>query len=523
MTEQTIRLPGVSDETQALVTGLHKKLADATPRNEILSAYYDMHRAVRQVSNVLPPMYRGLSMTLGWTAKGVDALARRCVLTGFSWPDGDLDSLGASALWDGNSLGSEARQGGLESLIHGPSFIVTTRGGDGEPPALIHFKSALDATGDWNARARRMDNLLSITDRDDKGNTTGLVLYQDGVTLTAVKDGAKWMVDEQDHPWGVPVDPMVYKPRLRRAFGSSRISRAARGLQDGAVRELLRLEGHMDTYSFPEMWLLGADESVFKDANGVIKPVWQVMLGRIKGIPDDQDQDEPALARADVKQFAAASPEPHLADLNALAKLFAREMSLPDTSLAITDVSNPTSEGSYDSSQHELVTEAEGTVEDWSPALRHAHARSLAIANDLSEIPAEWASIAPRWRKPRFRSQAEEADAGVKQLSAAPWLAETRVGLSLLGMTEQQIDDALGERQRIEARARMDTLVSVGASSADASAVKAQADALGVLIRAGVEPADAARRVGLDGAQFTGAVPVSLRLPTVDATSLEGA
>lgn len=51
--------------------------------------------------------------------------------------------------------------------------------------------------------------------------------------------------------------------------------------------------------------------------------------------------------------------------------------------------------------------------------------------------------------------------------------------------------------------------------------MKAQADALGVLIRAGVDPADAAQRVGLDGLDFTGAVPVSLRVPQSDAAKLE--
>lgn len=50
---------------------------------------------------------------------------------------------------------------------------------------------------------------------------------------------------------------------------------------------------------------------------------------------------------------------------------------------------------------------------------------------------------------------------------------------------------------------------------------KARADALGVLIRAGVSPDDAARRVGLDGIDFTGAVPVSLRLPEQDARVVE--
>lgn len=52
--------------------------------------------------------------------------------------------------------------------------------------------------------------------------------------------------------------------------------------------------------------------------------------------------------------------------------------------------------------------------------------------------------------------------------------------------------------------------------------MKAKADALGALIRAGVEPEDAAREAGLAGVDFTGAVPVSLRLPQADATILEG-
>lgn len=56
----------------------------------------------------------------------------------------------------------------------------------------------------------------------------------------------------------------------------------------------------------------------------------------------------------------------------------------------------------------------------------------------------------------------------------------------------------------------------------DPAAVKAQADAMGVLIRAGVRSEDAAETAGLDGVEFTGAVPTSLRLPEGDAAGLEG-
>lgn len=132
-------------------------------------------------------------------------------------------------------------------------------------------------------------------------------------------------------------------------------------IQDAAVRELVRVEGHMDVYSYPEMWMLGADESVFRNPDGTPASKWQVMLGRIKGLPDDEEATQP---RADVKQFPASSPEPHLAALNAFAKLFAREASLPDTALALTDVSNPTSAETYDASQYELIAEAEGATDD---------------------------------------------------------------------------------------------------------------------------------------------------------------
>src|SRR5690606_25781230 len=252
-------------------------------------------------------------------------------------------------------------------------------------------------------------------------------------------------------------DPLPYRPRLGRPFGSSRISRPLMSIQCQAVRELYRLEGHMDVFSWPEYWMLGADESIFVNEDGTPKAQWQVMLGRIKGVPDDEDAQMP---RADVKQFSAAAPDPHLAALNAFAKLFAREASLPDTSLAITDVSNPTSAESYDASQYELIAEAEGATDDWSPGLRRAMTRALAIANNEKSIPDSWLSIDTQWRDPRYLSRSAQADAGMKQIAAVPWLAETSVGLELLGLSESQRKRALAEKRRLEARGVLERLAA---------------------------------------------------------------
>jgi hypothetical protein len=53
--------------------------------------------------------------------------------------------------------------------------------------------------------------------------------------------------------------------------------------------------------------------------------------------------------------------------------------------------------------------------------------------------------------------------------------------------------------------------------------VKGAADAMGVLIRSGVRDTNAAAQVGLEGLEFTGALPTSLRLPVEEAEGLEGA
>lgn len=464
-----IHLPDVLDDENALANRLLQQLDDRRPRNLLRTGYYDGKRVIRQIGSVIPPQYYRLGIVLGWSAKAVDLLARRCNLDGYSWSGGDLDSLGLSDVMEDNLFQSEANAAGVSSLIHGISFLVNTEGGDGEPTSLIHVKDALNATGEWNARARRLDNLLSVTSWDDEGRPSSLALYLDGETITAEKDGGKWQTDRTTHPWGVPAEPVVYKYRPSRPFGSSRISRPGMSLHDRALAALIRLEGHMDVFSFPEFWMLGADESIFKDASGQVKSMWEVRLGRIKGIPDDPDADDPQLARADVKQFQAASPEPHLATLNVFAKMFAREMSLPDTAVAMTDLANPTSAESYDASQNDLVSEAEGTTDDWTPAFKRSMQRALAIANGEKSIPDEWRTIAPQWRSPKFESRAAQADAGQKQLAAVPWLAESEVGLELLGLSPDQIRRAMADKRRSAGGSLLDKIRQQAATTQQVS------------------------------------------------------
>ena len=73
----TIHLPGLSDDEDRLLNHLLGQLRDRTPRNLLRASYYDGRRAVRQVGSIIPPQYYTLGLTLGWSAKAVDALAQR--------------------------------------------------------------------------------------------------------------------------------------------------------------------------------------------------------------------------------------------------------------------------------------------------------------------------------------------------------------------------------------------------------------------------------------------------------------
>lgn len=460
---ERITVEGLDDDENDTANLLLEQLNMKLRRNLLRASYYDGKRAIRQVGTVIPPQYYRLGIVLGWSAKAVDILARRCNLDGFVWPDGDLGELGLREVLDDNNFSAEASAALVSSLIHGVSFLVNTTGDEeaGEVGSLIHVKDAMNATGEWNQRRRHLDNLLSIIRRDDKGKPVEFVLYLDGETVTVVQDG-KWQVIERSpHSWGVPVEALVYKPRAGRSLGSSRISRAVMSLHDQALRTVIRMEGHADVFSFPEMWLLGADESIFKNPDGTTKASWQIMLGRIKGVPDDDDATNP---RADVKQFQASSPEPHIAQLKQQAQLFSGETSIPLTSLGVSDMSNPTSADSYIASREDLIAEAEGATDDWSPAVRRCMARALAIANGETGVPDEFGSIEPKWRSPVYLSRAAQADAGAKQLAVVPWLADTEVGLELLGLDEQQIRRAMADKRRNGGSAALRAIAAAAAA-----------------------------------------------------------
>lgn len=440
----TIRVPALADVEQDTLTTLLKQLEAKRARNLLRAAYYDGKNAVRDLGISTPPNMRRMATVLGWPAKAVDTLNRRCNLEGFVLPG--EDDFGIPQLWDANNIDSEAPQAGVSSLIHSCAFLIATLGDvdSGEPEVVITAKDALGGTGVWDARRRRLSSFLSLIDTDDDGKPTEMVLYLPGRNVTMTKRARGWAVDARDHdlPF-VPVEPLVYQPRLRRPMGSSRISRAVMSLTDSALRTVVRSEVSAEFYSAPQRYLLGADESAFRDSDGNLKSSWQAILGRVWVAPADGDGNTPQ-----VGQFPQMSMQPHMDQLRAWAMLFAGETSIPVSSLGISTDANPASAEAYHASREDLIHEAEGTIDGWSPAWVRTMQTAVRLRDGLDEIPEPLRALRPKWRNPATASRAAAADAVLKMVQAFPWMAESEVMLEQYGFDQTTIERLMADKRR---------------------------------------------------------------------------
>lgn len=441
-----IRVPGLTFEEQGELDLLLLQLAAKLPRNLLRAAYYDGKNAVKDLGISTPPSFRRVATVLGWPAKAVDVLNRRCNLDGFVIPDGNADDLGLTDLWNANNLDSESAQAGVSSLIHSCAFLVTTLGDvdSGEPEVVITARDALSGTGVWDPRRRVLRSFLSVIDTDSDGRPTEMVMYLPDGHITMTQTLAVWKVERRAHNLGrVPVEPLVYQPRLGRPFGSSRISRAVMSLTDSALRTVIRSEVSAEFYSAPQRYLLGADESAFQDAAGNVKTQWQAILGRVWAIDSDDEGNVPQ-----VGQFAQMTQQPHMDQLRAWAQLFAGETSIPVSSLGISTDANPASAEAYHASREDLIQEAEGVTDGWSPAWTRTALTAIQLRDGLDSIPADLTRLRAKWRNPATPSRAAAADAMLKLVQAFPWMAESEVALEQVGFDQTTIDRLLADKRR---------------------------------------------------------------------------
>lgn len=470
-TDRRIVIADLDHDEQNALDELVIQWRDKRPRNNLRSGFYDMKNAYRHLmTSNAPTVVKRRKFVLGWSATAVDKLNRRCNIDGFYDASGhDLESLGLPQMERDNRLRSELSQAGVSSLIHAVSWLVTVQGDTqaGEPAVLVLPRDAMNATGVWDVRRRGLRSFLSINALDDNGEPSAMTMYLYGRNVIIEKADGRWNVSRREHDYGLPVDPMRYRARLGRPFGSSRISRAVMSIHEQALGAMIRADVNGEAYSLPRYALLGAGEEAFQNADGSVKPTWQAAWDAIWAIGDDEGlaaQGSP-LARADVKQFHGQSPEPQNAHLRMLAQMFSGETGIPIGELGLIGDANPTSADALMVAKDDLIAEAEQTTDGWTPDLSAAMNRAVRMLNG-NDVPADL-DVQPIWRNPMHVSRSAAADAGAKVLEQHPELKGTEVGMEISGLTREQIKRAKAEIRANRGREILNRLPAPEPSSGD--------------------------------------------------------
>jgi hypothetical protein len=524
----TPQVDGLDDADQDTLKGLIVKLNQKQVRNRLRSSYFDGQQGLVDLGISLPPSMREIGAVVGWPAKAVYSMSRRNIMQSFTSTAATPEDLGLVELWDTNHLDSKAPRAHTSALTHSCAFGFVTDGDveSGQPAQLITTRSALNATGTWDYYTESLSEALEIVARDAYGRATSMVLHFPGRYVMIQWDGRRWRGFERTHRFGMLAEALPYQAELENPFGKSRISRAVMYYTDSAVRTMLRTEVGAEFYNAPQRYALGAEEGAFQDKDGNALPGWSVTLGRLLTLSRDEDGNMPS-----VGQFAQQTMQPNLDQLRSIAMMLAGDLSISVGSLGIVQ-DNPDSAEAIRARNEELGIE----IEHWQrttlgPAWKRLAQKALAIKDDSPAALAAYRTIRPQWGSWAQASEVSQAQASLARVQSIPRLAETDVELEHMGYNVDEIERIKAQWARSNSRSNIASLAAQalgtaesGAGDAEIAAAniqKAKADALGVFIRAGVDPADAARRLGMDGIEFTGAVPVSLRLPVSDAKALE--
>lgn len=457
-------ITGLAHDEQNTFDKLMRQYMAKLVRNKIRQTYYDSKNLIKDLGISIPPDLVNIDMVLGWPAKAVDGLARRNKMDGFVIPGGSSEDLGIDAMWNANNMTIEAPQAITSAYIHSCAFITTTQGDtkSGEPEVLISARSAMWGTGLWDPRRRRLSSFLSIVDTSDAGVPTRMIMYLPDTIITITRTSTGWNVQRSPHKLGrVPVELLMYKPRLERPFGSSRISRPVMSLADAALRTAVRMEVSAEFYSAPQRWVMGADESAFMDAEGNLKSQWQSIIGRVWAIGRNDDGELPQAGT-----FAASSQQPNIEHMRSLATQFSGETSIPVGSLGVVQ-DNPSSAEAIYAAKEDLLIEAEYCNDVFGTTFVRSILTGLQIKEKRDEIPDEWRKLRVKWRNPATMSQAAAADATSKFVTAFPWLAETEVALEMAGLDETTVARAMSElrkrRSSLALTGRLDQLAQAAA------------------------------------------------------------
>ena len=286
---------------------LRNKLNTKRPRVLTRYDYYEMKNAIKDYSKMTPPSMNWLSATLGWCGKAVDSISDRLVFREF---DNDIFQL--NAIFGANNPDTFFDSAVLSALISSCCFVYISPDETGYP--RLQVIDGGNATGIIDPITGLLKEGYAVLERNDEGQPI-LEAYFVPYRTDYVEAGKEpYSVSHSvQYPLLVPI---IFRPDAKRPFGHSRISRAAMGIMQSALRTIKRSEISAEFYSFPQRYVLGTEPDLEIDK-------WQATMSTLLNLTKDSEGGTPQ-----VGQFPQQSMQPYTEQIRTFASLFAGETGL---------------------------------------------------------------------------------------------------------------------------------------------------------------------------------------------------
>ena len=433
----TLSLPG--DDERSQIDRMAARLSAYGPANLLHESFYEGNFQAALYGFSIPPNMADLGAVAGWGGTVVDVLDER--LDWLGWRS-DGDAFGLQGIYAENQLDVESSMAHLDALIYGTSFVAVGTGDAGEPSPIVTVQSPWTMTAEWDRRARRVSQALSVV--TENGRVVEATRYSPNETTTyAAANGGAWrVVDRDEHNLGrVPIVQMPNRMRASDVSGRSEITPAVRYYTEAAVRTLTGMEVHREFYQAPQRYAMNVDPDKFVDASGNRVSPWNSIQGRVWAIPPNED----GTAEPSVGQFTPASPAPYIDQVKNLATMLASEAGLPVSYLGYA-TDNPASADAIRAGEARLVKRAERRQTVFGAAWMEV-ARLALLVRD-GEVPADFSEVSSRWRDPSTPTRAAAADEAVKLVGAGVLTPDSTVTYGRIGLDPDEQRQVSADKRR---------------------------------------------------------------------------
>lgn len=463
------------------VADLFMAWGTVSARNFTLRRYYEMKNEMKSLGISIPPMLERVNSVVGWCKKAVDARAARSVFDGYVFDgEGDED---LERLVRENRLRSKYQQACASALAYGVSALTVMRGGPGQPEVVVRAFSANQFCALWDKDAERIGCGVVLADVDRLGNPSKYVCHMPDAVLTLTRpDGSdRWSCRAEAHALGRPMmELVVHDPDPDRPLGHSLLTPELLGITDKAMRDVLRMEIGAEFFTFPQRYILGADEDLFSlpsddgDAKGaedgegaegdgpederprVPDPIarYQAYVGSWIALTRDENGDIPQ-----VGQFPAPTADNFTRVFENDAQRFSGATNVPLAQLGV--LSNTyTSSDALGAANDPLILEVETMNRRNAEAMEGVARMAMAIRDGvaLSALPEEKARVQACFKDPSMPTIAARADAWTKLGGADKGVVGTRVYYEGVGLSKPTIDRLAREKERASVTSAMNAI-----------------------------------------------------------------